>query len=226
MCHYIFLFYISKILLKMLTSSICYSFVLNMVLKICVLLLWQLDEWIVCDKPRQYIKKWRCHFANKGLYIKAIVFPVVMYGFESWTIKKAECQRTKNWSFRTEVLEKTLKCPLDSTEFKPVRPKGINPEYSLERQVLKLKLQYLGHLMQRANSLEKTLMLGKNWVQEEMGMIEVEMVGWHHWLNGHESEQSSEDSEGQGSLACCSPWGRKESDTTEWLNWTEAQNIT
>ena len=161
MCHYIFLFYISKILLKMLTSSICYSFVLNMVLKICVLLLWQLDEWIVCDKPRQYIKKWRCHFANKGLYIKAIVFPVVMYGFESWTIKKAECQRTKNWSFRTEVLEKTLKCPLDSTEFKPVRPKGINPEYSLERQVLKLKLQYLGHLMWTADLLEKTLMLEK-----------------------------------------------------------------
>ena len=72
-----------------------------------------------------------------------------------------------------------------------------------------LKLQYFSHLMQRADSLENTLMLGKT---------EDEMVGWHHRLNGHEFEQARGDGEGQGSLACCSPWGHKESDMTEQLN--------
>ena len=90
--------------------------------------------------------------------------------------------------------------------------KEINPEYSLEGLILKLKLQYFGHLMQRANS--KTLMLGKI----EGKTTEDEMVGWHHQLNGHEFEQAPGYGEGQGSLVCCSPWGRKESDTTERLN--------
>jgi len=77
-----------------------------------------------------------------------------------------------------------------------------------------LKLQYFGHLMQRADLLEQTLMLGKTEGRRRKGMTEDEMVGWHHRLNGHESEQTPGDREGQGSLACCSPWGRKESDTT------------
>ena len=84
----------------------------------------------------------------------------------------------------------------------------MNPEYSLEG--LMLKLQYFGHLIQRANSLEKTLMLRKT--EGEKGVTEDEMVGWHHQLNGHEFEQTLGDSEGQGSLECCSPWGHKESD--------------
>ena len=79
--------------------------------------------------------------------------------------------------------------------------------------MLKLKLQYFGHLMQRADSLEKTLTLGKVEGQEEKGMTEDEMVGWHHLLSGHEFEQTPGDGEGQGSLVCCSPWGCKESDT-------------
>ena len=82
---------------------------------------------------------------------------------------------------------------------------------------LKLKLQYFGHPMQRANSLEKTLMLGKI-EGEEKGATKDEMVGWHHWLNGCEFEQTPGDGEGQGSLVCCSSWGCKESDMTEWLN--------
>ena len=81
--------------------------------------------------------------------------------------------------------------------------------------MLKLKLQYFGHLMRRIDSLEKTLMLGKIEGGRRMGTTEDEMAGWHHRLNGHEFEQSVGDSEGQGSLACCSPWGRKESDMTE-----------
>ena len=80
--------------------------------------------------------------------------------------------------------------------------------------MLKLKLQYFGHLMQKAVSLEKTLKLGKTG-QEEKGLRENEMTGWHLWLNGHEFGQTLGDSEGQGSLVCCSPWGRNESDMTE-----------
>ena len=91
--------------------------------------------------------------------------------------------------------------------------KEISPEYSLER--LMLKLQYFGHQMQRTDSLEKTLMLGK-----EKGMTEDEMVGWHYQFNGHEFEQGLGVGDGPGSLVCCSPWGHKESDMTEWLNWT------
>ena len=77
-----------------------------------------------------------------------------------------------------------------------------------------LKLQYFGHLMRRADSLEKTLDAGKDGGQEEKQATEDEMVGWHHWLNGQEFEQTPGDGEGQGSLVCCSPWGGKSSDTT------------
>ena len=82
----------------------------------------------------------------------------------------------------------------------------VNPEYSLEGPMLKLKLQYFGHLMGRADSLEKTLMLGKGRRQEEKGLTEDEIVGWHHQFNAHEFEQTPGDSEGQGSLAFFSSW--------------------
>ena len=94
--------------------------------------------------------------------------------------------------------------------------KEINPEYSLEGLILKLNLQYSGHLMRRADSMEKTLMLGKTEDRRRRG--EDEMVGWHQGLSGHESEQTPGNGEGQERLACCSPWGPKESDTTEQLN--------
>ena len=89
--------------------------------------------------------------------------------------------------------------------------------------MLKLKLQYFGHLMQRYNR-GKDSEAGKDWGQEKKRTIEDEMVGWHHWLNGHKFEQTPEDNEGQGSLVGCSPWGYKESDTTEWLNWHELKH--
>ena len=94
----------------------------------------------------------------------------------------------------------------------------INPEYSLEGLILKLKLQYSGHLMQRDDSLEKILMLGKIEGRRRRGQQRIEMVGWCYQLNGHEFEQALGDSEGQGCLVCCSPRGRKELDTTEKLN--------
>ena len=98
----------------------------------------------------------------------------------------------------------------------------ISPGISLEGKMLKLKLQYFGHLMRRVDSLDKTLMLGgRDWGQEEKGTTEDEMAGWHHWLNGHKSEWTPGVGDGQGGLACCDSWGRKESDTNERLNWTE-----
>ena len=109
------------------------------------------------DKPRQCIKKQRYHFAEKFCIVKNMVFPVVMYGCENWTVKQGECQRL----YALELLEKTLVSSLGSKEIKPVNPKGNQPEYSLEGPVLKLKLHYFGHQMQKADSLEKTLMLGK-----------------------------------------------------------------
>ena len=123
-------------------------------------------------------------------------------GCESWTIKKVECQRIdafELWCWRTLESLLTARRPDQSIL------KEVNSEYSLEGLMLTLKLQYFGHLMQRANSLEKTA-TGKDWGQEK-GTTEDEMVGWHHRLNGHESEQTPGDSEGQGSLVCCSPWG-------------------
>ena len=95
--------------------------------------------------------------------------------------------------------------------------KEISPEYSLKGLMLKLKLQYFGHLMQRADSFEKTLMLGKIEGKEEKGLTVDEMVGWHPRLDGHEFEQAPGDGDGQGSLLCCSTWGHKESDMTERL---------
>ena len=91
--------------------------------------------------------------------------------------------------------------------------KEISPEYSLEGLMLKLKLQYFSHLMQRTDSLEKTLM--RDLGQEEKGTTEDEMVGWYHRLNGHGFGWTPGVGDGQGGLACCSSWGRKESDTTE-----------
>ena len=88
--------------------------------------------------------------------------------------------------------------------------------------MLKLKLQSFDHLMWTANSLEKNPDAGKDCRQEEKGMTEDEMAGWHHWLNGHEFEQAPGDGEGQGKLVCYTPWGHKESDTTEWLKNNEA----
>ena len=144
-----------------------------------------------------------------------MVFPVVMYACESWTIKKAECRRTgafELWCWRW-----LLRVPWTARISNQSILKESSPEYSLEGLMLKMKLQYFGHLMQRANWLGKTLMLEKF----EAGGEEsdrLEMVGWHHQLNGHEFQQTPWDSEGQESLACCIPWGCKELDMTEQLN--------
>ena len=146
-----------------------------------------------------------------------MVFPVVMYGHESWTIKKAEGWRID--PFELWCWRRPLRVPWTARRSNQSILKEISPEYSLDGLMLKLKLQYFGHLMGRTDSLEKTLMLGKIEEWKEKGMTEDEMVGWHHWLDGHEFDQASRVGDGQGNLICCSPWGHKESDTTERLNW-------
>ena len=144
-----------------------------------------------------------------------MVFPVVIYLYESWRIEKAECWRTD--TFELWCWRRLFRVPWRPRRSNQSILKEINPEYSLERLTLKLKLQYLGHLMQSADSLEKTLMLGKIEGEEKRWWRKDEMVGRHHRLNGHEFEQTQGDSEEQGSLVCCSLRGHKESDTTEWL---------
>ena len=111
------------------------------------------------DQPIQYIKKQRQYFANKVHLVKAMVFPVVMYGCEIWTIKKAECWRID--AFELWYWRRLLRVASTARRSNQSILKEISPEYSLEGLMLKLKLQYFGHLMQRADSLEKTLMLGK-----------------------------------------------------------------
>ena len=154
----------------------------------------------------------------KFCLIKAMVFPVVMYGCESWH-KTAECQRTD--AFELWCWRRFLRVPWTARRSNQSILKEISPEYSLEGLMLKLKLQYFGHLMQRTDSLEKILMLRKIEGREEKVTTENEMVGWHHRLNGHEFEQASGVGNGQGSLVCCSPWGCRETDMTELLNWIE-----
>ena len=134
-----------------------------------------------------------------------------------WELDNKKGWALKNWCLRTVVLEKTLESPLDSKEIQPVNPKGNQPEYSLEGLMLKLKLQYFGHLMLRADSLEKALILEKI-EGKRKGWQRMRWLEWHHWLSAHTFEQIPGDGEGQGSLVCCSPQAHKESDTTEWLN--------
>ena len=123
--------------------------------------------------------------STKGHLVKAMVFPVVMYACESWIVKKAECRRID--AFDLWCWKRLLRVPWTSRRSNQSILKEISPGGSLEGLILKLKLQYFGHLMQRVDSLEKTLMLGRDWGQEEKGMTEDEMAGWHHQLNGHKS---------------------------------------
>ena len=159
--------------------------------------------------------------SKKVHLVKAMVFPVVTYGCESWTIKKAECQRID--AFELWCWRRLLRVPWTSRRHNQSILKEISPESSLKGLMLKLKLQYFGHLMQSADSLEKTLMLGKTQGRRRRGRQD-EMVGWHHLLNGHGFGWTPGVGDGQGGLACCGSWGRKESDTTEQLNWTELIN--
>ena len=136
--------------------------------------------------------------------VKAIVFPVVMNECESWTIKKSE-----HWKIDAfELWWRLLRVPWTTRRSNQSILKEISPEYWLEGLMLKLKLQYFGHLMRRADSFENPDS-GKDWGQEEKGTTEDEIIGWRHRLNGHRFGWTLGVGDGQGRLAYCSPWGGK-----------------
>ena len=146
---------------------------------------------------------------TKVRLVKAMVFPVIMYGCESWTMKKAERWRID--AFELRCWRRLLRVPWTARRSNQSILKAISPGISLEGMMLKLKLQYFGHLMRRDSDA------GSDWGQEEKGTTEDEMAGWHHWLDARESGWTPGVGDGQGGLACCDSWGRKESDTTERL---------
>ena len=146
-----------------------------------------------------------------------------MYRSESWTIKKAKRQRID--AFELWCWRRLLRVPWTARRSNQSILQEISPDYSLKGPILKLKRQYFGYLIWRTDSLEKTLILGKIEGWRRRGITEDEMVGCHHWLNGHEFEQAPGVGDGQRSLACCSPWGCEESDITEWPNWPESYSV-
>ena len=140
------------------------------------------------------------------------------YSFSSshiwmWELHHKESWALKNWCFRTVVLEKTLESPLDHKEIQPVHPKRDQSWVFIERTDVEAITPMLCPPDTKSWLIGKDPDAGKDWRQEK-GAMEGELVGWHHLLNGHEFEQASGVGDGQGSLACCSPWGHKELDTT------------
>ena len=135
-----------------------------------------------------------------------------------WELDHKECWVPKNWCFWIVLLEKTPESPLDCKEIKPVNPKGNQPWIFTGRTVAEAEAPKLWPPDMKSQLIWKDPDAGKDSSQEEKGMTKDEMVGWLHWLSGHELEQAPGDGEGQGGLACCSPWGCKKLDTTEPLN--------
>ena len=167
------------------------------------------------DQPRQHIKKQRRYFANKGLSSQS-------HGFSSshvwmWELDCGESWAPKNWCFWTVMLEKTLESSLDCKEVQPVHPKGDQSWMFIGKTDVEAEIPILWPPDAKSWLIWKDTDAGKDWRHEEKGTTEDEMVGWHHGLSGHELEVG----DGWGGLVCCSPWGRKESVTTEQLNWTD-----
>ena len=168
------------------------------------------------SQPRQHSKKQRHYFANKGPSSQG-------YGFSSchvwmWELDYKESWAPKNWCFWTMMLEMTLESPLDCKEIQPGDPKRNQSWIFMGRTDVEAETPILWSPDMKSWLIRKDPDAGKDWGQEEKGAAEGEMVGWHHRLNEHEFEQTPGDGEGQGSLVSCSPWGHKESDTTERLN--------
>ena len=164
--------------------------------------------------------KSRHYFANKGLSSQS-------YSFSSshvwmWELDYTESWAPKNWGFWTMMLEKTLESPLDCKEFQPVHPKGDQPWIFVWRTDAEAEAPIVWPPDEKNWLTGKDSDAGKDWRQEK-GTTKIEMVGWHYQIDGHELEQALGVGDGQGSLACFSPWGHKESDITEQLNWTETK---
>ena len=141
-----------------------------------------------------------------------------------WELDYKDSWELKNWCFWTVVLVKTPESPLDCKEIQPVHPKGNQPWIFIGRTDAEAETPILWPPDAKNWLIWKDADAGKDWGWEEKGTTENEMVGWHHWLDGHEFEQTPGPGEGQGNLSCCSPWGRKESDMTEQPNWTKLRH--
>ena len=146
------------------------------------------------------------------------------YGFSighvwMWELYCEESWAPKNWSFWTVVLEKTLESPLDCKKIQPVHSKGDQSWVFTGRTDAESETPVLWPPHVKSWFIGKDPDARRDWGQEEKGMTEDEIVGWHHWLDGHEFGWTPGVSDGQGGLACCDSWGCKESDTTEWVNW-------
>ena len=142
-----------------------------------------------------------------------------------WELDYKESWVLKNWCFWTVVLEKTLESPLGYKEIKPVHLKGNQSWIFIGRTDAKAETPLFWPPDVNSWLIWKDLDAGKAWGQEEKGTTENEMVGWHHWHNGHGFGWTPGVGDGQGGLACCGSWGHKESDMTEWLNWTEPLDL-
>ena len=171
------------------------------------------------DQPRQHIKKQKHYFPDKDPSSQSC-------GFSSshvwmWELDYKESWLLKNWCFWTVMLEKTLESPLDCKESQPVHSEGDQPWVFFGRTDAEAETPILWPSDVKSWLIWKDPDAGKDWGQEEKGMTEDEMVGWYHWLNRHGFGWTSGVGDRQGGLACCDSWGRKESDRTERLNWTE-----
>ena len=142
-----------------------------------------------------------------------------------WELDCEESWVPKNWCFWTVMLEKTLESPLHCKEIQPVHPEGDQSWVFIGRTDAQAETAVLSPRHAKSWLTGKDPDAGRDWGQEKKGLTEVETVGWHHWLDGHEFEYTPGFGDGQGGLACCGSWGRKESDATEWLNWTECERL-
>jgi len=156
-------------------------------------------------------------FSNECL-VKAMVFPEVIW---MWELDYKESWAPKNWCFWTVVLEKTLESPLDCKQIQPVHSKGDKSWVFIGGPDVEAETPIFWSPDVKSWLIWKDPDAGKDWGQEEKWTIEDEMVGWHHWHNGHGFGWALGVADGQGGLACCSSWGCKELDMTERLNWTE-----
>ena len=154
---------------------------------------------------------------TKVRLVKAMVFPVVMSGCESWTIKKAECWRIDAFDLR--CWKRLFENPVDCKEIQPVHPKGNQYWIFIRRTDAKAETPILWLPDVKSWLFWKDPVSGRDWGQKEKGTTEDEMAGWHHRLDGHEFEWTPGVCDGQGGLACCGPWGCKESDTLS--DWTD-----
>ena len=171
------------------------------------------------DPPREHIKNQRHYFADKGPLSQS-------YGFSRshvwmWELDYNEIWVPKNWCLLTVVLERTPESSLDCKEIQPVHPKGHQSWIFIGRTEAEDEMPILWTPDAKNWLIWKNPDAGKDWKWEKKGTAEDVMVGWHHWLSGHEFEPALGVDDGQWGLVCYSPWGHKELGVTEWLNWTE-----